>query len=163
MNSGKHQTYLLLGSNLQEPEKQLKRAIQLIKDRVGHIDKKSSLYSTAAWGFTDQPKFLNQVLLVSTTLEPEECMQTLLDIEKEMGRIRTTPNAPRTIDIDILFYDHLILDKPILTLPHPAISQRKFVLIPLHELEPEYIHPVLHKNISELLANCTDTLDVSKM
>ncbi len=163
MKDGKHVAYLLTGSNMQNPEVQLKNAIKFIKERIGNITEKSSVYVTAAWGFTNQPDFLNQVLKVETFLEPEECMQTILDIEVQMGRVRTTPNAPRTIDIDILFYDDLILDKPRLTLPHPSISQRKFVLIPMKELEPEFIHPVLNKDISELLALCADTLNVSKM
>ncbi len=163
MNSEKHFAFLLLGSNMEKPAAQLKKALALIDKRIGQVINKSSVYTTAAWGFTDQPDFLNQVLKVATVLEPEECMQTVLEIEKEMGRIRTTPNAPRTIDIDILFYDDLILDKPILTLPHPAIAKRKFVLVPMQELAPEYIHPVLNKNISEILNVCSDTLDVSKM
>ncbi len=163
MNSGNHIAFLLLGSNLEEPAKQLKKANKLISEHIGKVLKKSSVYKTAAWGLTDQPDFLNQVLKISTLLEPEACMQTLLEIEKQMGRVRTTPNAPRTIDIDILFYDDLILDKPLLTLPHPAIAKRKFVLIPMFELQKLYIHPVLNKTVSELLNLCTDSLNVSKM
>ena len=161
--SADHQIYLLLGSNLEQPEVQLKSAIKLLETKAGRIVKKSSRFLTQAWGYNEQPDFLNQVILMHTSLCAEECLQIILSIEKEMGRTRTTPNAPRKIDIDILFFDDLILDKSQLKIPHPEIANRKFVLVPLNEIAPRFIHPVHNKPISELLAICTDNLNVSKM
>ena len=158
-----HDVFLLLGSNLENPKKQLKNAASLIERYIGTIVKKSSIYRTAAWGNQEQPDFLNRILKVATALDAEDCLHELLEIENKMGRTRTIRNAPRTIDIDIIFFDSLILDKPQLTLPHPFIAERRFVLVPMNEIAPDFIHPLLLKSIAELLQICTDKLDVSKM
>ena len=141
---------------------QLKKAKSLINKQVGKASRSSSFYSTAAWGNTDQPDFLNQVIVISTKLKPEEVLAQILLIEKSMGRIRTVKNAPRIIDIDILFYEKEIIHEKDLIVPHPLIQERKFVLIPLNELSPNFIHPVFKKNIHELMVKCKDKLPVQK-
>ncbi len=154
--------YLLLGSNLKNPEHQLSSARNHIAAEIGEILNTSSLYATAAWGNTDQPDFLNQVIVVDTDFSAEALMKTILNIEENMGRIRTQKNAPREIDIDILFFNNDIIDLPELTVPHPLLQERKFVLIPLNEIAPSFKHPVFLKTPQELLEICTDTLDVQK-
>ena len=157
-----NKTYFLLGSNIGDSRLQLSVAIKNIEQKIGNVIRQSKLYSTAAWGDTRQPDFLNQVILVETALTPLETMQTILAIEKEMGRVRTLKNAPRIIDIDILFFNKVVLDEPMLTLPHPEIQNRRFVLIPLNELAPNLHHPVLGLSIHELLEICPDRLNVKK-
>ena len=154
--------YLLLGSNIGDSQLQLSVAIKNIEQKIGTLIRQSKLYSTAAWGDTRQPDFLNQVILVETALTPLNTMQTILAIEKEMGRVRTLKNAPRIIDIDILFFNKLVMDEPMLTLPHPEIQNRRFVLIPLNELAPNFNHPVLGLSIHDLLKICPDRLTVKK-
>ncbi len=155
--------YFLLGSNMGDSKKQLATAIKTIQKKIGIISRTSSLYQTAAWGKTDQPDFINQVIIVESKLNAETCITTILDIENKMGRIRTEKNAPRIIDIDILFFNKEIINLPNLIVPHPAISKRRFVLIPLNELSPNFIHPTLHKNTHQLLKNCPDKLNVKKI
>ena len=157
-----NKVYLLLGSNMGNSEQQLKSAAQHIESQVGNITRFSSLYQTAAWGNTKQPDFLNQVLIVQTKLEPEELLTANLQIEQKMGRIRTVKNAPRIIDIDILYYNKLVLNTANLKIPHPEIPNRRFVLIPLNELSPLWKHPLLLKNNHQLLQNCKDELNVKK-
>ena len=154
--------YLLLGSNIGDSQLQLSVAIKHIEQKIGATIRQSKLYSTAAWGNTRQPDFLNQVIVVKTALTPIETMQTILVIEKEMGRVRTLKNAPRIIDIDILFFNKMVMDEPMLTLPHPEIQNRRFVLIPLNELTPNLNHPVLGLSVHELLKLCPDRLTVKK-
>ena len=154
--------YLLLGSNLKNPEQQLSAARNRIAAEMGEIINTSSLYATAAWGNTDQPDFLNQVIVVDTDFSAEALMKTILNIEANMGRIRTQKNAPREIDIDILFFNNDIIDLPELIVPHPLLQERKFVLIPLNEIAPSFKHPILIKTTQELLEICTDRLDVQK-
>ena len=156
-------TYLLLGSNLGDSVKYLADASSLIGLRLGSILAKSSLYRTASWGKHDQPDFINQVIVVETSLEAEEMMQTILIIEEEMGRVRTKKNAARTIDIDILFFNKEIIKSISLVIPHPFIRDRRFVLVPLNELSARFIHPVLKKSIQQLLKQCPDKLDVKRI
>ncbi len=158
-----NRSYLLLGSNLNNPGKQLSIARNLIKKELGNILRQSAIYSTAAWGNRNQPDFQNQVLVIETKLSPLETMQTLLSIESKMGRIRHKKNDPRIIDLDILFFNKCIMQDIQLTLPHPHIAARRFVLVPLNELSPNLIHPVHHKTIHQLLRVCEDTLPVNKM
>ena len=157
-----NKTYLLLGSNMGNSQQQLSIAIKNITEQVGTVTRLSSLYTTAAWGNANQPDFLNQVIIVSTELTPLQTINIVLLIEKKMGRVRTTKNAPRIIDIDILFFNKEIIAEKILTVPHPEIENRRFVLIPLNELSPGFTHPINKKTIHQLLAACTDTLDVKK-
>jgi 2-amino-4-hydroxy-6-hydroxymethyldihydropteridine diphosphokinase len=155
--------YLLLGSNLNEPEKQMAIAEKMIGKKVGRITRKSSLYKTAAWGLRDQPDFLNRVVICQTKLLPWDILQTILAIEKDMGRNRGKKNAPRIIDIDILFYGKEIINDQDLQVPHPRISERRFVLVPLNEVSPMFKHPVLNKSINKLLKECRDPLDVKRI
>jgi 2-amino-4-hydroxy-6-hydroxymethyldihydropteridine diphosphokinase len=154
--------YLLLGSNLKNPEQQLSIARKHIGAEIGEIIKASSLFATAAWGNTNQPDFLNQVIILQSDFSAANTMETILTIEENMGRIRTQKNAPREIDIDILFFNHDIINLPELIIPHPLLQERKFVLIPLNEIAPDFKHPILLKTAQELLEICTDSLDVQK-
>ncbi|CAN5634706.1 2-amino-4-hydroxy-6-hydroxymethyldihydropteridinediphosphokinase [soil metagenome] len=157
-----NKTYLLLGSNMGNSRLQLLKAIKNINQQIGKVTRQSNLYATAAWGNTNQPDFLNQVIVVETKLSAAATIDTILTIEEKMGRIRTTKNAPRIIDIDILFFNKEIISEKKLTVPHPQIQNRRFVLIPLNELSPGFKHPVSHKTIHQLLQDCTDVLDVKK-
>ncbi|UAY51443.1 2-amino-4-hydroxy-6-hydroxymethyldihydropteridine diphosphokinase [Ferruginibacter albus] len=154
--------YLLLGSNIGNSQQQLLKAIKLIEKNIGNVIRQSKLYQTAAWGNNDQPDFLNQVIIVATKQAPEKLIQTILAIEEKMGRVRTIKNAPRIIDIDILFFDKDIIQQKDLIVPHPEIQNRRFVLTPLNELSPNFKHPVIKKNIHQLLSICKDKLDVKK-
>jgi 2-amino-4-hydroxy-6-hydroxymethyldihydropteridine diphosphokinase len=154
--------YLLLGSNMGNSKQQLTKAILHIEKKIGTVTRQSSLYSTAAWGNTKQPDFLNQVIIATTTFTAEQTMQTILGIEEKMGRIRTIKNAPRIIDIDILFFNKEIIHTNLLDVPHPRLQERNFVLVPLNELSPNLKHPVLHKTIHWLLKHSPDTLTVKK-
>ena len=158
-----HTAYLLLGSNLGYRHSYLEQAKELIGKHCGTIIQQSSVYETAAWGVADQPSFYNQVIVLQTTLLPETLMQQLLDIEESMGRKRTIKYGPRTIDIDIQLIDNLTNNSTLLTLPHPYLPERRFALLPLSEVAPQLVHPVLHKTITELLSDCTDRLEVKKV
>ncbi len=155
--------YLLLGGNQGNPEKSLKKAAGLINKSIGKIIRRSSLYQTTAWGNTEQPDFLNQVLVVETKLGARNCMETCLAIETAMGRLRSYKNAPRIIDIDILFFNKELISNPDLVIPHPAMQQRRFVLVPLNELSPNFIHPVFKQSVHQLLLLCPDKLNVNKI
>jgi len=154
--------YLLLGSNMGNSRARLSNAIVRIEKQIGPVMRRSSLYSTAAWGNTDQPDFLNQVIIVHTGLTAKQTMQSILQIEEKMGRVRTVKNAPRIIDIDILFFNREIINHEQLTVPHPQIQNRRFVLIPLNELSPNLKHPVLNQSVHQLLIHCPDKLNVKK-
>ncbi|NDE09801.1 MAG: 2-amino-4-hydroxy-6-hydroxymethyldihydropteridine diphosphokinase [Chitinophagia bacterium] len=156
-------TYLLLGSNMGNSTELLSNAIEQIENKIGPLLLQSNLYATAAWGNTSQPDFLNQVIEVATQLDATETLKEILSIEKNMGRIRTVKNAPRIIDIDILFFNNEIINRIDLIVPHPEIQNRRFVLIPLNEIVPQMIHPVLNKTIDQLLSFCPDQLAVKKI
>ncbi len=155
-------TYLLLGSNMGNSTELLSNAIEQIENKIGPLLLQSNLYATAAWGNTSQPDFLNQVIEVNTQLDATETLKEILSIEKNMGRIRTIKNAPRIIDIDILFFNNEIINRSDLIVPHPEIQNRRFVLIPVNEIAPQMIHPVLNKTIEQLLLQCPDQLAVKK-
>jgi 2-amino-4-hydroxy-6-hydroxymethyldihydropteridine diphosphokinase len=155
--------FLLLGSNLGDSILKLTEARKHIADRIGFIIKQSSLYQTAAWGKTDQPDFVNQAIQVETAFDAEKTMYTILAIEEFMGRHRTERNAPRIIDIDILFFNDIVIHYPHLHIPHPRLQDRRFVLEPMNELSPEHYHPLLHKTIHQLLRVCDDPLPVKKI
>ncbi|MGE5518787.1 MAG: 2-amino-4-hydroxy-6-hydroxymethyldihydropteridine diphosphokinase [Candidatus Dadabacteria bacterium] len=158
----RNEAFLLIGGNMGDRLHYLREAIQKIKNSIGEITKTSSVYETAAWGIEDQAKFLNQVLVVHTSLSPKELLESILTIEEQMGRKREVKYGPRIIDIDILFYDDEVTRSEGLTIPHPEIPNRKFVLVPLAEINPGFIHPVINKTVLELLSLCTDKLDVYK-
>jgi 2-amino-4-hydroxy-6-hydroxymethyldihydropteridine diphosphokinase len=155
--------YLLIGGNLGNRIENLTKAISAIEKDIGKIIKVSAIYQTASWGITDQPDFLNQVLLVTTKFSAEQTMQIILSIENKMGRIRTLKNASRIIDIDILFFNDEIISSRHLTIPHPEIQNRKFALIPLNEIASEFIHPVFKKSIQNLLSTSKDKLKVKPL
>lgn len=155
--------YLLTGGNLGDRKKNLLTAISLINEQCGTLTRSSSIYETEAWGKTDQPSFLNQTLEISTSLNARQLMRKILKIEKEMGRIRKEKLGPRIIDIDILLYENEIHDLRFLKIPHPEMQNRRFVLVPLAEIDPTLQHPVLKKTIAELLEECPDNLQVSKV
>ena len=160
MNNG---IFLLLGTNLGDRNQNLATARTRIEANAGKIVKASAVYLTAAWGKTDQPDFYNQVVEIESILSPDELLSTTLGIEEAMGRVRTEAWGARTMDIDILLYGDVIVEREQLTIPHPRMNNRKFTLIPLAEIAPEVIHPVEQKTIRELLAICSDTLDVSTL
>ncbi|MEI2747141.1 MAG: 2-amino-4-hydroxy-6-hydroxymethyldihydropteridine diphosphokinase [Ferruginibacter sp.] len=157
-----NKTYLLLGSNLGNSIAQLEKAKKYIAQKIGNIKRSSGIYQTKAWGKTDQPDFFNQVIVVETKLDAAATMHCILSIEAKMGRIRDKKNDPRIIDIDILFFNKEICQTPLLTLPHPLIQERNFVLIPLNELSPSFIHPVLKQTIHQLMLRSKDQLAVKK-
>jgi 2-amino-4-hydroxy-6-hydroxymethyldihydropteridine diphosphokinase len=154
--------FLLLGTNLGNRMLNLDLAKQRIS-AIGDILASSSVFRSEAWGKTDQPAFYNQVIKIRSFFEPEVLLQKILSIEIEMGRVREEKWGPRIIDIDILFYQDSIINTPTLTVPHPGIPTRRFTLLPLYEIAPLLEHPVLNKNISTLLQECTDILVVEKL
>ena len=150
--------YLSLGSNLHDRERNLLLAIKRINERCGTVIALSSLYQTGPWGMPDQPEFLNQVIEIESDYSPHEVLQKVLGIEKEMGRKPAPRWGPRVIDIDILFFDQEILSENDLVIPHVGIPHRRFALMPLCEIAPNYVHPLLNKTCQQLLDECTDPL-----
>jgi 2-amino-4-hydroxy-6-hydroxymethyldihydropteridine diphosphokinase len=161
MKSGK--VILLLGSNLGNRKGTLKKASGLIQKRIGAVLLQSSYYESEPWGKTDQPDFLNQALVVETKLSPQATLTAALSIERELGRIRSEKWGSRTIDVDVLYVEDQIINSDSLIVPHPGIAQRRFVLEPLAEIVPHFIHPILNKNQKQLLDECKDPLKVKKI
>ncbi len=145
-----HIVYLALGSNMGSRLVNLKAAVSNLTPQMT-VKKKSSVYETPPWGFEDQAAFLNQVVMAETYLEPEALLGHLKRLEAALGRVPGFENGPRLIDIDILFFDDVIIDTASVAIPHPRLHKRAFVLVPLAEVAPELIHPVLRKSINELL------------
>ena len=148
----KQQIYIALGSNLGDRAGNLARALQLLPARGVHIRQVSDFLETRAYGVTDQPDFLNAVARVETGLAPEQLLQVLLQVEKLMGRVRKRHWGERNIDLDLLLYGDLVYQSKTLTLPHPDMLNREFVLAPLAQIAPNLVHPVAEKTIRELWA-----------
>ncbi|ETZ23453.1 hypothetical protein N824_18505 [Pedobacter sp. V48] len=156
--------YLLLGSNLGDREQLIEDAIKQIANEIGEVLIRSSVYETEAWGNEDQPSFLNIALGVETKFTPTEVLNKALGIELELGRVRHEKWGSRLIDIDLIFYDDIVVDMGAeLQIPHPQMQYRKFVLEPLAEIAPDYVHPVLKMTVSEVLERLRDNLSVSKI
>ncbi len=152
--------FLLLGSNLGNRVSYIEQAKKHIQTSAGDIIESSSIYETAPWGNKKQPSFLNEVLHIDSSWPPDALLSLLLDIEEELGRVRTVKWGERCIDIDILYYNDLITESESLTLPHPGIPVRRFTLIPLVEIAPDFIHPILLSSQKTLLSECRDALEV---
>lgn len=155
--------YLILGSNTGDPESSLQNALVKIETDVGNVVRTSSMYITEPWGFKDQPPFYNLVVEIETNFDAFDTLRKVLAIEKSMGRIRKEKWAKRIIDIDILYFDDQVINKENLTIPHPGIPERRFVLVPLCELIPDKIHPVLKVSNADLLKSTKDHLGVKKI
>src|SRR5512137_2942197 len=145
-----HRVYLALGGNMGDRQGNLLQALQLIRARA-FIEEVSPCYETKPVGHLEQPDFLNMTCLATTDLSPQDLLFFLKQIERHMGRQASFRNAPRPIDVDILLYDDLILESPELTIPHPRMSERAFVLVPLADIAAAVVHPVLKLTIAELL------------
>ncbi len=152
--------YILVGGNMGNRPGNLKKALSWLTKEIGRVIQSSLIYETEAWGKSDQPDFYNQVHILDTKLSASEAMKSILEIEKKMGRVRTVKNAERIIDIDILFFNEEIINDSGLIVPHSEIANRRFVLVPLAELSPGFVHPVLHKSMLDLLSTCKDMLAV---
>lgn len=157
------QVFVLLGTNEGDRLANLNTAKDEIKKTIGLIVKESAVYQTAAWGKTDQPDFYNQVLMLQTTMSPEAILLHLQQIEKKLGRVKKEKWGARIIDIDILYFGKTVLNTPDLLIPHPAIALRRFTLMPLVEIAPHFVHPVLKRTNLMLLEECEDALAVKKI
>ncbi|PBQ34480.1 2-amino-4-hydroxy-6-hydroxymethyldihydropteridine diphosphokinase [Sphingobacteriaceae bacterium] len=154
--------FLGLGGNIGNRMENLVNAREALSKKCGTIVKVSGVYETEAWGSNSKNNYLNQVVKMETSLTVQELLERILSVESELGRVRTEKqNSDRTMDIDILFYNSEIINLDHLHIPHPRLHLRKFVLIPLCDIEADYIHPLLKKTLIELLKNCEDKLKVS--
>lgn len=158
-----HTVYLLTGSNVGDKQAHLHRALNKIGTLAGGRIQTSAIYQTQPWGVLNHDDYLNQAIQIETALSATELLAGLRAIETSEGRTGDEKNTPRTLDIDILFYDDLLLESAILQIPHPRLHLRRFVLEPLCEIAPHFIHPVLKKKVSELLQECADTMEVHKL
>jgi 2-amino-4-hydroxy-6-hydroxymethyldihydropteridine diphosphokinase len=153
--------YLGLGSNVGDRQRNLDMALELLSQRM-RLEKVSSIYDTEPVGVSNQPRFLNLVCQVSTRLAPMELLALVKGIEQKLGRAPDTHNAPRIIDIDILLYGDQVVESPKLVIPHPRLTERAFVLVPLDEIAPKAVHPVNGKKVRELLKAATEKQGVLK-
>lgn len=159
-----NQVLLLIGGNLDDRFRLLIKVKENISNEIGTIKKESSIYETAPWGFESEQNFLNQVIIVSTSLLPIQVLRKCQIIEDRLGRVRQSEQyISRTMDIDILFYNDEIINTSDLIIPHERLYQRRFTLEPLVEIAPNLVHPVIKKTLSEILKNCLDEADVKKL
>ena len=155
--------FLSLGSNLGDRKGHLTTGLKRLEKKGIKIQRRSSFYQTEPVEFVEQPTFLNLVCEVRTALDPEQLLQTCLTLEKELGRVREKVKGPRTIDIDILFYGRKVVQGPHLTIPHPRLYQRNFVLVPLEEIAPTFQDPSCGKSVRELRRRCTDLAALKRL
>ena len=152
--------YLLLGSNLGDSANHLRGALRCVEEDIGEVVQASRVYKSKAWGKTDQPDFLNQVVMVDTKLSPYDVLARCLKIENDLGRVRFERWGARAIDIDILYFNQDVVHTKLLKIPHPELHNRRFTLVPLNEIAGDFIHPVLNKSQAELLQSCPDDGEV---
>jgi len=157
-----HNVILLLGSNMGNKQGNLQNAISMLMHK-GIIYKKSAIYITDAWGNKNQEDFYNMAVWYKTNTEPQDLIKYILACEESLGRKRIKKWEPRTIDIDIIFYNHNIINRPALQVPHPQMHLRRFVLEPIADIAADYMHPVFNKSVAELLAACNDDLKVKQL
>lgn len=158
---GDHQIYLGLGGNIGKKSRIFKKTLSLIEARIGTIDRISPVYVSPPWGFEAREEFWNQVVVVNTRLTPREVLHEILEIEASFGRKREPGRyLSRRMDIDILFYDQLVLISEELSIPHPLIEHRKFVLVPLASVSPAFRHPVTGKSVTEMILECDDQAEI---
>lgn len=155
--------YLSLGSNLGNREELLHKAVLLIGERLGKVDEQSSYYLTQAWGKTDQPDFINQVVTLHSDKQAPVILAQVLEIERLLGRMRIEKWGERTMDIDILFYGDQIINEPNLIIPHPLLHKRRFIIEPMLEIASDFIHPVLGKTIKTIEMELSDNLFVQRI
>ncbi len=154
-----HTIFIALGTNLGDRLVNLRAALAALAPHLKRVQP-SRIFETPPWGHTDQPAFLNMAAQATTTLGPQELLSTLKQAEARIGREPSFRYGPRLIDLDILFYDDLVLESPPLVIPHPRLHERAFVLVPLMDIAPDFVHPILKKTIRELLAN-VDTSNIT--
>lgn len=155
-----NQVVFILGGNLGDRLRSIEGSVGLMVSHFGPIARKSSIFETAAWGGKSNGNYFNQVLVFNTTFFPEEILDVILEIESQMGRTRGEKWGDRTMDIDILYFGNEKFQSERLTIPHPFLQERRFVLEPLAEILPDFVHPVLNKTNRELLGNCLDKSSV---
>lgn len=151
-----NKVWIALGSNMGEGRKNLDLAIKMMNERGVSVKKVSTYIETEPYGYTEQDNFVNAVCIAETKLSPRELLETLLKIELEIGRVRIFKWGPRIIDLDILFYEDLIINEEDLKVPHIEIQKRSFVLEPMNEISPDKIHPVFKKSVNQLLLDLND-------
>lgn len=158
------ETVFLLGGNVGDSAELCRQAVELIEKQIGKTTRVSSLYGSEAWGFSAEQHFVNQAVAVSTDLSPTLVLEKALDIEAQLGRKRSGKGySSRTMDIDVIFYGSEIIDTPRLTAPHPRLHLRNFVLVPLCDIIPDFVHPVFGKTVRQLLDECPDEGKVWKI
>ena len=153
-------SYLMLGGNIGDRMNYLQQSIDLLQRHVGRVIALSAVYESEPWGFADHRWFLNQVAVIETDHSPIALLEAVQKIEQTLGRVRDGGYHARTIDIDILLYNHQIINNPELVIPHPRMEKRMFVLMPMAELAPDMTHPVLHRSMKYLKDHCKDTMKV---
>jgi 2-amino-4-hydroxy-6-hydroxymethyldihydropteridine diphosphokinase len=155
--------YLILGSNLGDKILSLEKAVDLIRKRIGNVVVESSYYDTEPWGYSEQANFRNKAIKIETEYAPDELLEQIDLIEKELGRVRKEKWHERELDIDILYYGDDVIRTGSIQIPHPEIAKRRFVLIPMCEIAPDEKHPVTGKTQLQMLLECRDTLKVNKL